>query len=170
MKIGVLDVNAQIGEVADAVKQKLTAEFLTYGVSLAKLIVEPFTLPEEVEAMMDKRTSVGMMAPVMGAYTQMQVADSIHIAAANEGGVAGLGMGAGLGFGMGGMMAGQMAQASMGQQPMPGGGTPAAAPAAPAKSLKEELTELKDLFDSQLLSQAEFDAQRANIMKKHGMG
>ena len=108
----------------------------------------------------------------MGAYTQMQVADSISIAAANEGGVAGLGMGAGLGFGMGGIMAGQMAQTGMGmgqpQTPM-GGGAPAA-PAAPAKSLKEELTELKDLFDSQLLNQAEFDAQRANIMKKHGMG
>ncbi|MBL0210810.1 MAG: hypothetical protein IPQ13_07885 [Holophagaceae bacterium] len=105
-------------------------------------------------------------------YTQMQVADSIHIAAANEGGVAGLGMGAGLGFGMGGMMASQMAQAIMGQQQMPMGGAAAApqAPAAPAKSLKEELTELKDLFDSQLLSQTEFDAQRANIMKKHGTG
>ena len=37
-------------------------------------------------------------------------------------------------------------------------------------ALKEELTELKDLFDSQLLNQVEFDAQRANIMKKHGMG
>ncbi len=172
MKMGILDVNAKIDEVGDLVKQKLQAEFLTYGVSLAKLVVQPFTLPEEVEAMMDKRTSVGMMAPVMGAYTQLQVADSIHIAAGNEGGVAGLGMGAGLGFGMGGMMAGQMAQSNMGmgQQQMPMGAAPAAAPAAPAKSLKEELTELKDLFDSQLLSQAEFETQRANIMKKHGMG
>ncbi len=174
MKMGVLDVNTQIDEVADAVKLKLAAEFLTYGVSLAKLVVEPFTLPEEVEAMMDKRTSVGMMAPVMGAYTQMQVADSISIAAGNEGGVAGLGMGAGLGFGMGGMMAGQMAQSGLGmgqqQMPMAGGAAAPQMPAAPAKSLKEELTELKDLFDSQLLSQAEFDAQRANIMKKHGMG
>ena len=43
--------------------------------------------------MMDKRTSVGMMAPVMGAYTQMQVADSIPLAAQNPSGVAGLGMG-----------------------------------------------------------------------------
>lgn len=44
------------------------------------------------------------------------------------------------------------------------------APAAPSKSLKEESTELKDLFDGQFLSQTEFDAQRANIMKKHCMG
>jgi membrane protease subunit (stomatin/prohibitin family) len=174
LKMGALDLNAKLDEVGDAVREKLQAEFLTMGVKLAKLVVEPFTLPEEVEAMMDKRTSVGMMAPVMGAYTQMQVADSMPIAAANEGGIAGLGMGAGLGFGMGGMMANQMAQANQGfGQPMGmGQGQMAApaAPAAPAKSLKEELLELKDLFDSQLITQAEFDAQRAAIMKKHGMG
>ena len=48
--------------------------------------------------------------------------------------------------------------------------SPLTAPAAPAKSLKEELTELKDLFDSQLINQAEYDAQRGAIMKSHGMG
>ncbi len=169
LKLGALDLNAKLDEVGDAVREKLQAEFLTMGVKLAKLVVEPFTLPEEVEAMMDKRTSVGMMAPVMGAYTQMQVADSMPIAAANEGGIAGLGMGAGLGFGMGGMMAGQMAQAAQGYQQPLGQAAPAPA-AAPAKSIKEELTDLKELFDSQLISQAEFDAQRAAIMKKHGMG
>jgi len=171
LKMGALDLNAKLDEVGDAVREKLQAEFLTMGVKLAKLVVEPFTLPEEVEAMMDKRTSVGMMAPVMGAYTQMQVADSMPIAAANEGGIAGLGMGAGLGFGMGGMMAGQMAQAAQGyQQPLGQGQAAPAAAAAPVKTIKEELTDLKELFDSQLISQAEFDAQRAAIMKKHGMG
>ena len=33
-----------------------------------------------------------------------------------------------------------------------------------------KLTELKELFDGQLITQAEFDAQRGAIMKKHGMG
>jgi len=114
-----------------------------------------------------------MMAPVMGAYTQMQVADSIPLAAQNPGGVAGMGMGVGLGFGMGNMMGAQMGQAmgQMPQQPMMGGAPQApVAPAAPAKSLKEELTDLKELFDSQLINQAEYDAQRAVILKKHGMG
>ena len=40
----------------------------------------------------------------------------------------------------------------------------------PTKSLKEDLTDLKELFDSQLITQAEYDTQRATIMKKHGMG
>jgi len=56
----------------------------------------------------------------------------------------------------------------MGQQGFPAGN--GSAPATPAKSLKDELTELKDLFDSQLINQAEYDGQRATIMKKHGMG
>ena len=112
-----------------------------------------------------------MMAPVMGAYTQMQVADSIPLAAQNPGGIAGMGMGLGLGVGMGNMMGQQMGGdlGQMAQTPFPAGTAPAA-PAAPAKTLKEELTDLKELFDSQLITQVEFDTQRAAIMKKHGMG
>jgi len=170
-KIPALDLAAKYDEISEFVKQKLQEEFKTMGLELSKFFVENISLPEEVEAMMDKRTSVGMMAPVMGAYTQMQVADSIPLAAQNPGGVAGMGMGVGLGFGMGNMMGQQMAGAAqtMGQQGFPAGNAPAAA-AAPAKTLKEELTDLKELFDSQLINQAEYDAQRAVIMKKHGMG
>lgn len=170
-KIPALDLAAKYDEISDLVKQNLQEEFKTMGLELSKFFVENISLPEEVEAMMDKRTGVGMMAPVMGAYTQMQVADAIPLAAQNPGGVAGMGMGVGLGFGMGNMMGQQMAGASqqMGQQGFPTGNAPAA-PAAPAKSLKDELTDLKELFDGQLITQAEYDTQRAAIMKKHGMG
>ena len=169
-KIPALDLAAKYDELSEFVKQKLQDEFKTMGLELSKFFVENISLPEEVEAMMDKRTGVGMMAPVMGAYTQMQVADAIPLAAQNPSGIAGMGMGVGLGFGMGNVMGQQMGGAAqqMGQQPFPAGNAPA--PAAPAKSLKDELTELKELFDGQLISQAEYDAQRAVIMKKHGMG
>ncbi len=171
-KVPALDLAAHYDQLSDLVKQKLQDEFKTMGLELSKFFVENISLPEEVEAMMDKRTGVGMMAPVMGAYTQMQVAESIPLAAQNPGGVAGMGMGVGLGFGMGNMMGQQMAGAAqqMGQQGFPAGSAPAApAPSAPAKSLKDELMELKDLFDSQLINQAEYDTQRAAIMKNHGM-
>ena len=170
-KIPALDLAAKYDEISDLVRQKLQDEFKTMGLELSKFFVENISLPEEVEAMLDKRTSVGMMAPVMGAYTQMQVADAIPLAAQNPGGVAGMGMGVGLGFGMGNMMGQQMAGAAgqMGQQGAPAGSAPAPA-TAPAKSLKEELTDLKELFDGQLINQGEYDAQRAVIMKNHGMG
>ncbi len=172
-KIPALDLAAKYDELSDLVRQKLQDEFKTMGLELSKFFVENISLPEEVEAMLDKRTSVGMMAPVMGAYTQMQVADSSPLAAQNPGGLAGMGMGLGVGVGMGNMMGQQMGgvMGQMAQTPYPAGTAPAAPQAAaPAKTLKEELTELKDLFDSQLITQAEFDAQRQAIMKKHGMG
>ncbi|MBS1767134.1 MAG: SPFH domain-containing protein [Acidobacteria bacterium] len=169
-KIAALDLAAHYDELSDLAKTKLADEFGTMGLELSKFFVENISLPEEVEKMMDKRTGVGMMAPVMGAYTQMQVADSIPLAAQNQGGMAGMGMGVGMGFGMGNLMGGQMGQAMQGMQGMGQMQPPApAAPAAPAKSLKDELSELKDLFDSQLINQAEFDKQRAAIMAKHGM-
>ncbi len=169
-KIPALDLAAKYDELSEFVKQKLQEEFKTMGLELSKFFVENISLPEEVEAMMDKRTGVGMMAPVMGAYTQMQVADAIPLAAQNPSGIAGMGMGVGLGFGMGNVMGQQMGGAAqqMGQQPFPAGNAPA--PAAPVKSLKEELTDLKELVDGQLITQAEYDGQRAVIMKKHGMG
>jgi len=169
-KIPALDLAAKYDEISDLLRQKMDPEFQTMGLECSKLFIENISLPEEVEAMMDKRTSVGMMAPVMGAYTQMQVADSIPLAAQNPGGMAGMGMGVGMGFGMGNMMGQQMGQAATQMnQGFSQMGQPAPAPAGPTKSLKEELTDLKDLFDSQLITQVEFDTQRTAIMKKHGM-
>jgi membrane protease subunit (stomatin/prohibitin family) len=170
-KIPALDLAAKYDELSDLLRQKMDPEFQTMGLECSKLFIENISLPEEVEAMMDKRTQLGIMAPVMGAYTQMQVADSIPLAAQNQGGLAGMGMGLGMGVGMGNMMGQQMGgvMGQMAQAPYPAGTAPAA-PAAAAKSIKEELTDLKELFDSQLISQVEFDTQRAAIMKKHGMG
>jgi membrane protease subunit (stomatin/prohibitin family) len=105
----------------------------------------------------------------MGAYTQLQVADAVPLAAQNPGGLAGMGMGLGVGMGMGNLVGQQLGGATgqMAQAPYPQGTAPAAP--APAKGIKEELTELKDLFDSQLITQAEFDKQRAAILARHGM-
>ena len=169
-KVPALDLAAHYDDLSDLLRKRMDPEFQTMGLECSKLFIENISLPEEVEAMMDKRTSVGMMAPVMGAYTQMQVADSVPLAAQNPGGLAGMGMGMGVGLGMGNLMGQQMggAMGQVNQAPYPQGQAAPAA-AAPAKTLKEELTELKDLFDSQLITQAEFDKQRTAIMAKHGM-
>ena len=170
-RIPALDLAAHYDELSDLLRTKMDPEFQTMGLECSKLFIENISLPPEVEAMMDKRTSVGMMAPVMGAYTQMQVADSMPLAAQNPGGAAGIGMGLGAGMGMGSAMGQQMGGAlgQMAQAPYPQGlAAPQAAP-VPAKSLKEDLTELKDLFDSQLITQVEYDKQRVAVLARHGM-
>ena len=122
-KIPALDLAAHYDELSDLLRTKMDPEFQTMGLECSKLFIENISLPPEVEAMMDKRTSVGMMAPVMGAYTQMQVADSLPLAAQNPGGAAGIGMGLGAGMGLGSVMGQQMGGAlgQMSQAPYPQG-------------------------------------------------
>jgi membrane protease subunit (stomatin/prohibitin family) len=66
----------------------------------------------------------------MGRYTQFQAAQSLPIAAANEGGVAGMGVGLGAGLAMGQQMANAMSAAT---QAPAGGSAPAAKPAGDTK-------------------------------------
>ena len=69
--------------------------------SLENFVVENISLPDELQKMLDQRISMNMIGD-MGKYTQFQVAQSMPIAAANEGGggVAGIGVGLGAGLTM----------------------------------------------------------------------
>ena len=71
-------------------------------------MVENLSLPEELQKLLDERIGMNMIGD-MQQYTQFQVAQSLPIAAANEGGgVAGLGVGLGAGLGLGQTMAAAM--------------------------------------------------------------
>jgi membrane protease subunit (stomatin/prohibitin family) len=97
--------------------------FADYGLSLDTFVVENLSLPDELQKVLDQRISMNMVGD-MGRYTQYQVAQSIPIAAANEGGgAAGLGAGLGAGVAMGQAMMDALKKAG------PSAGTPEAAPA-----------------------------------------
>ena len=72
--------------------------FADLGLGLDSFVVENLSLPEELQKMLDTRIGMNMIGD-MGRYTQFQVANSMPIAAANEGGGA-AGIGVGLGAGM----------------------------------------------------------------------
>lgn len=108
-KIAVLDLAANLNEFSDALSVALAGDFNEYGIELTKFLVENISLPEAVEEALDRRTSMGVIGN-MGAYTQMQFADSLKAGAENPGGgsPAGDAMGMGMGFAMAGQMAQQM--------------------------------------------------------------
>ena len=81
------------------IRGKLTSDFNTYGLELTKFVIENISLPAEVEAAMDKRTSMGVIGDV-GRYAQFQAADAMRDAAQNTGGGGGHGGRAGRGFAM----------------------------------------------------------------------
>jgi membrane protease subunit (stomatin/prohibitin family) len=109
-KIAALDLASNYDELGKFVRGKLSDEFKSYGLELTKYLIENISLPQEVEAAMDKRTSMGVIGDV-GRYTQFQAADAMRDAAQNTSGGAGTGAGLGAGFAIGNAMAGAMANA-----------------------------------------------------------
>ena len=109
-KIAALDLASNYDELSKFSRTKLNEEFKDFGLELTKFVVENISLPQEVEAAMDKRTSMGVIGDV-GRYAQFQAADAMRDAAQNPGGGAGTGAGLGAGFAIGNAMAGAMTDA-----------------------------------------------------------
>ncbi len=109
-KIAALDLASNYDELGKFTRGKLTQDFNGYGLELTKFVIENISLPAEVEAAMDKRTSMGVIGDV-GRYAQFQAADAMRDAAQNTGGGAGTGAGLGAGFAIGNAMAGAMTDA-----------------------------------------------------------
>jgi membrane protease subunit (stomatin/prohibitin family) len=126
-KIAALDLASNYETLGQVARPRLNEEFTTFGIELTKFVIENISLPPEVEAAMDKRTSMGVLGDAQR-YTQFQAADALKAAAENPGGGAGLGAGLGAGFAVGNVMAGSLGNAlNQPQQPQQAA-APAAAP------------------------------------------
>src|SRR5258706_5420765 len=113
-------------ELGKKMHELLPPWFVEMGLTLDNFVVENLSLPEELQKHLDERISMNMIGD-MGKYTQYQVAQSMPIAAANEGGgLAGAGVGLGAGF----VLAQQMGNA-MRPPEQPPQAPPQAAPPAP---------------------------------------
>jgi membrane protease subunit (stomatin/prohibitin family) len=93
-----LDMAANQAALGEKIKEQMVPAFAEYGLELDTFVVENLSLPEELQKVLDQRISMNLVGD-MGRYTQYQVAQSIPIAAGNEGG-GGVGVGAGLGAGV----------------------------------------------------------------------
>src|SRR5258705_11220201 len=110
-KIAALDLASNYDELGKFTRSKLNEDFQAFGLELTKFVIENISLPPEVEAAMDKRTSMGVIGDV-NRYTQFQAADAMRDAAQNPSGGAGLGAGLGAGFAVGNAMAGAIGNAA----------------------------------------------------------
>jgi len=128
-----LDMAANQVELAKQIAAGVAPAFEQLGLKLESFTVENLSLPDELQKRLDERISMNMIGDLR-AYTQYQAAQSIPIAAANPGGIAGIGVGLGAGMGMGGAIADAMRGAMGGAPAGTPAGTPAGAstPATPA--------------------------------------
>lgn len=109
-QIPALDLAMNYQELSELSKRLLQDKFSALGLELTSLTIENLSLPEEVEKMMDKRTSMGVIGDQMGTYTQFQAAEALRDAAKNPGGMSGAGMGLGAGIGLGNLMGQSLGQ------------------------------------------------------------
>jgi membrane protease subunit (stomatin/prohibitin family) len=111
-KLAALDLASHYRELSALAQKELAPSFAAYGLDLARFNIDNISLPEEVEAAIDQRTKIGVFGDRMNQYTQMQTAESIKVAAANPGGLAGAGVGLGAGVAMGQAMGGAFGNAA----------------------------------------------------------
>jgi membrane protease subunit (stomatin/prohibitin family) len=168
-KVNFLDMAANQTLMASQVHDDLVTALGKYGLGLDLFNVGSVSLPEELQAALDKRISMGMVGD-LGKYTQYQTANAIPLAAQNEGGIAGIGAGLASGMAIGQQMAQSLAavtssgaastNAAVGQQNA--AGAAASAPLEPATRLEQ----LKGLLDKSLITQGEYDAAKAEVIKQ----
>ena len=116
-RIPVLDMAANLEDLGRIITGAIAPKVAEYGLSIPEFYIENISLPEEVEKVMDKRTSMGV-AGDLNKYMQFNAAEALANPASGAGGMMGAGMAAGMGLGMA-------------QNLGPWGAAPGAAPAAP---------------------------------------
>ena len=100
---------SNLEELSALVFEKLNADFDEYGLKITKFLIENVSMPEDLKKEIFEYSRLNKVD--MQKLAQFKAAQSIEIAAANEGGIAGIGAG----IGVGQMMANTMSQAQQTQ-------------------------------------------------------
>lgn len=157
-----LDLAANQVEFAQRLRDATAPEFEKIGLQLDTVTVQNVSLPEELQKILDQRIGMGMVGGDMGKFMQYQTAQSIPKFAegaggAGGGGVVGDAMGLGAGVALGQVMAQQLQQGLQGQ------GQAAGVKPDEVMATIEKLGELKARG---LLTDEEFSAKKAELLKK----
>ncbi len=133
--IPVLDMAANTADLGKLIAKAIDPVIASYGLSIPEFYIENISLPEAVEAVLDQRTSMGIVGD-LNRYTQFSAAQALGAGGGAAGGAMGAAVGAGLGMAMGAQIGGAQAgpwgavpQQNHGQQNY--GAAQQQAPAAP---------------------------------------
>jgi len=166
-----LDLASNQLKFAEALSAQLAPAFAAIGLELEGLTVQNLSLPEELQKILDQKIGMGMVGNDMGKFMQYQTAQAIPGMVASGGGggsgIAGDAMGLGAGVALGQVLAQNLAQ---GLNPVAHAPVVAAAPAAAVGIKPDEvmatLEKLADLKAKGILTDEEFAAKKAELLKK----
>lgn len=145
-QISVLDLATEYRSLSAEIQQRVNEQAAPLGIQFSDIIVENVSLPDEVEALIDEQSGIGMATRDMASFMQYQTARAMRDAAKQKGGLAGLG--AGMAFGN-----------TIAQNIQETTGT-----SSDTRSKAEQLRELKSLLDEGILTPEEFDQEKKLIL------
>ncbi|RTL15811.1 MAG: hypothetical protein EKK52_19405 [Burkholderiales bacterium] len=162
-----LDLAANQVEFAAALQGATAPAFAALGLELLSVTMQSVSLPEELQKILDQRIGMGIIGQNMGQFMQYQAAQALPEMAKGVGaggsGIAGEAVGLGAGVALGQTLAQTLGQGLA--------GVGAAAP-APAASKPDDivalLEKLGDLRAKGILTDEEFAAKKADLLKKLG--
>ncbi len=166
-QVSILQVNAKLNELSAFVLEGIRAEFSRFGLEAISFNVESISLPEaeqqRLQEILGKRLEIDQIgqARVGQAYVTMRSFDALDKAATNPG-VGGTTLNAALGLGLGaaaGVEAGKRLGEAISQ------GVNPANPAPATDALSAKLAKLKQLLDNGLITQQDYDAKKAELLK-----
>jgi membrane protease subunit (stomatin/prohibitin family) len=166
-----LDLAANQVEFAKQLQAATAESFAALGLALETVQVQSISLPEELQKVLDQKIGMGMVGNDMGKFMQYQTAQAIPKFAEGAagggggGGVVGDAMGLGAGVALGQAMAAQLSQG------LQNSGAAAAQPTAAAAGIKPDevmatIEKLAELKAKGILSDEEFSAKKAELLKK----
>ncbi|MEO5614196.1 MAG: SPFH domain-containing protein, partial [Cypionkella sp.] len=97
--IPVLDMAANTADLGKLIATAIEPKIKEYGISIPEFYIENISLPEEVEKVLDKRTSMGV-AGDLNKYMQFNAAEGMAQPNSGVGAMVGAGMAAGMGMNM----------------------------------------------------------------------
>jgi len=167
--IAFLDLAANQLSFAQALTRQLAPEFEKIGLKLEGMTVQNVSLPEELQKVMDQKIGMGMIGKDMNQFMQYQTAQAIPKFAEGGGGggsgIAGDAMGLGAGVALGQVLAQNLA-AGLQQHPAQAAAVAAAPAGMKAEDVMATLEKLGELKTKGILTQEEFDAKKAELLKK----
>jgi len=152
-EIAFLDLAANQAALSEKLKAAVEPAFAQWGLSCTSFFIESLSLPEEVQAHLDKASSMRVVGD-LDRFVRFQSAQAIETAAGQSGGVAGAGAGMAAGLAIGQSMTGGI------------GAAPTAPAAAPGEDAYAQIEKLHKLVTIGAITQEEFDAKKAELLSR----
>ena len=168
--VAFLDLAANQVEFAKALMEATEPSFAKLGLKLEGVTMQNVSLPEELQKILDQKIGMGMVGDT-AKFMQYQTAQAIPTLAAGAGSgggsVVGDAVGLGAGVALGQVMANQLSQGLQNRPAAPAEGAAAAAPVGvKPDDVMATLEKLADLKAKGIVTQEEFEAKKAELLKK----